>query len=144
MTRIDFKGSQESERGGRCHIKGYFNLLPEKDEFKVKLKGRMTVYDGRDLTHDFDGSISQLSMVFLPKIDFFTNGNLGEKLLYRFETAKFGGGRIVYSGRWCPAEELTLHTFVSDMPDGSKYAELEFSLRNLSDENIFKEIGLLR
>jgi len=32
MTGIDFKGSQESERGGRCHIKGYFNLLPMKTD----------------------------------------------------------------------------------------------------------------
>jgi hypothetical protein len=146
MDRLEFKGIQNTHKGD-VYLEGYIQILPKEEEFQIPVKGLITINDGRNFTHDFTGSITQLIMSAPAKMTLYTKGNIGEKLYYRFEKTKFSSGKVTYSGIWCPLNQETMTVLVKmpiAIPENSKYAELEFILKNNDYLLLMEEIGLHR
>lgn len=129
-----FKGSQETGNG-RINLNGYFQMLPEKREFEVPIKGELYISKKE---HRLNGSINNLLMDRNPTLDFFAENDL-ERFMYKLNPLNFKNGRIYYGGLYFPAEEIALMGLEIFMFGGRTPESREVSLELDVGENLVKE-----
>jgi hypothetical protein len=145
MDRLPFTGIQNIDKGD-IKLDGYIQVLPGEDhEAITSIKGLINVHDDRNFTHDFRGKLIHLLIDELPKIEIYTQKNMGDELFYAFKnpTLELNNKKIIYPGIWCyltpENRNAVAHLLV---PPNSRRASLEFSFGEES-KKLLDCLGLL-
>ena len=134
MPKLDFTGTQEIEKR-QVAINGYIETLPKKDDYKIPIKGLITIDEAGYSSHNFTGSVTQLVLGYPPEITLYTNNGLGMKLFYRLENPEVFKEKLIYPGIWCPITKETLPELAYPLGTQkiSKNVSLEFILKTKED-----------